>query len=144
MLNLLEKPRVDLGTALDPAAEPEHEWVGVMSDIGREEPRYDLGLRLRLRLCAGLIDGRGVGWLDGGTGPTIPISVTGALSEGAARFELWIDLEELANVQILCDGALSLKEDRIEGSWRMPCLDPEGCGCGGFEGPIHLDKQALE
>lgn len=37
-----------------------------------------------------------------------------------------------------CEGTATIDKDRYEGTWTMPCLDPEDCGCDGNSGQFYL------
>lgn len=149
MHDVLEAPRVDFAEKLAPKLEPEHEWVGAINDIGRQDP-FALALRLRLRIGGGLVDGTGVAWLDdglfgeGGLGRTLSISVAGTVEDGQLSFSLWIEEPPLGDHPMSCHGALSLNEDRIEGGWSLPCISPDTCGCDGSSGGLTLSKEALD
>jgi hypothetical protein len=39
-----------------------------------------------------------------------------------------------------CTGLSSVDETRYEGTWTMPCLDPESCGCDGSDGKFRLSE----
>jgi hypothetical protein len=70
------------------------------------------------------------------------VSLTGTRTDGAVSFELWFDWEPLRAYPFAASGTLSADEDRIDGSWQVPCLCPGECDCAGHAGNFHLEKLA--
>lgn len=130
-------PRPVLDLEVDTAPHPEQHWEGRLEFAGDGSDRLVLLLVAQLRLVGGLIEGDGV-ITAVGHDPTFPASLSGETSPESVSFAIWIHEQALSRFQVLCTGALSADERRMDGSLFSPCNDLETCNCGGTIGTFAL------
>ena len=129
------KLRSKLSFGLQLRAQPAQHWAGEFCDVVNEGQTHIVKLTASIYMVAGVIEGRGIIDVDGGTGP---FTLSGELSGANAAFDIWPDYAD--GPPFRCSAMLSADENQLTGTWSFSCADPVNCGCGIHSGPMWMQR----
>lgn len=70
----------------------------------------------------------------------VPTDFEGELTHKQALLDVHMQEGALRRAPFHCSGDAKLDGAKYEGIWKMPCLDPDGCGCDGDSGAFWLTR----
>lgn len=70
----------------------------------------------------------------------VPSDIEGELTDTQALLDVHMQEGALKRAPFHCSGEAKPDGKSYEGQWRMPCLDPVGCGCDGDSGAFWLTR----